>query len=55
MIISMVDGLLACSVVRCASSSLCERRRRLMDDWAEYLSGTHEDVWHGDGNLASRP
>ena len=36
-------------------SDLFERRRRLMDDWEAYLSGTHGRVWHDDGNRASRP
>ena len=38
-----------------ARSDLFERRRRLMDDWATYLSGAHGQVWHDDGNRASRP
>ena len=38
-----------------ARSDLFERRRQLMDDWAEYLSGTHRQVWHDDRNRASRP
>ena len=38
-----------------ARSDLFERRRRLMDDWAAYLSGAHGQVWHDDGNQASRP
>ena len=38
-----------------ARSDLFERRRRLMDDWAAYLSGTHGQVWHDDGNRALRP
>ena len=38
-----------------ARSDLFERRRRLMDDWAAYLSGTRGQVWHDDGNRASRP
>ena len=38
-----------------ARSDLFERRRRLMDDWAAYLSGAHGQVWHDDGNRASRP
>ena len=38
-----------------ARSDLFERRRRLMDDLAAYLSGAHGQVWHDDGNLASRP
>ena len=37
-----------------ARSDLFERRRRLMNDWAAYLSGAHEQVWYDDGNLASR-
>ena len=36
-------------------SDLFERRRRLMDDWAAYLSGARGQVWHDDGNRASRP
>ena len=35
-----------------ARSDLFERRRRLMHDWAAYLNG---QVWHDDGNRASRP
>ena len=38
-----------------ARSDLFERRRRLMDEWAEYLSGTHGQVCHDDGNPPSRP
>ena len=38
-----------------ARSDLFERRRRLMDDWAAYLSGAHRQAWHDDGNRASRP
>ena len=38
-----------------ARSDLFDRRRQLMDDWAEYLSGTHGQVWHDDRNRASRP
>ena len=38
-----------------ARSDLLERRRRLMDDWSAYLSGAHGQVWHDDGNRASRP
>ena len=37
-----------------ARSDLFERRRRLMDGWASYLSGAHEQVRHDDGNRASR-
>ena len=37
-----------------ARSDLFERRRRLMNDWAAYLSGTHGQVWHDDGNRPSR-
>ena len=37
-----------------ARSDLFERRRRLMDDWAAYLSGAHEQVRHDDGNRAPR-
>ena len=37
-----------------ARSDLFERRRRLMDDWAAYLSGAHGQVRHDDGNRASR-
>ena len=33
-----------------ARSDLFERRRRLMDDWAAYLSGARGQVWHDDGN-----
>ena len=32
-----------------ARSDLFERRRRLMDDWSSYLSGTHGQLWHDDG------
>ena len=38
-----------------ARSDLFERRRRLMDDWSTYLSGARGQVWHDDGNRASRP
>ena len=38
-----------------ARSDLFERRRRLMDDWAAYLSGAHGQVRQDDGNRASRP
>ena len=38
-----------------ARSDLFERRRRLMDDWAAYLSGARGQVWHDDDNRASRP
>ena len=38
-----------------ARSDLFERRRRLMDDWAVYVGGTHGQVWHDDCNRASRP
>ena len=38
-----------------ARSDLFERRRRLMDDWAAYLSGAHGQVRHDDGNRALRP
>ena len=38
-----------------ARSDLFERRRRLMDEWAAYLRGTHGQVWRDDGNRASRP
>ena len=37
-----------------ARSDLFERRRRLMDDWAAYLSGAHGQVRRDDGNRASR-
>ena len=38
-----------------ARSDLFERRRRLIDDWAAYLSGARGQVWHDDDNRASRP
>ena len=37
-----------------ARSDLFERRGRLMDDWAAYLSGAHGQVRHDDGNRGSR-
>ena len=36
-----------------ARNDLFEHRRRLMDDWAEYVGGTHGQVWHDDSNRAS--
>ena len=37
-----------------ARSDLFARRRRLMDDWGAYLSGTHGQAWHDHGNRVSR-
>ena len=37
-----------------ARSNLFERRQRLMDEWAAYLSGAHGQVSHDNGNRASR-
>ena len=38
-----------------AHSDLFERCRQLMDEWAAYLSGAHEQVWHEDGNRVPEP
>ena len=38
-----------------ARRDLFERRRRLMDGWAEHLSGTRGQVSHDDSNRESRP